>query len=126
MYLSVKDVKIAQVPCLKVKWSTPWRSWLLWRKRGGEFTESAINKLTLASTPVSVEQASPFYPHSLRQIFRPFANKKITATSVVPHYSDGDAINKPRLQQRSLETANLNITYRWRRKTNTQPRNTRH
>ena len=59
--------------------------------------------------------------------FETFPRPKTSFAFVGPLYHlDCNANNKPLLQQRSLEIADLKIAYRWRKKTNTQPRSTHH
>ena len=84
--------------------------------------QSTQPRLTAVRIPVSDE-----HPHSHNQIARHVSgSKRFLATAGLSHHWDGNANNKPLLQQRSVETADLKTAYRWRRKTNTRPRNTRH
>ena len=106
-----------------MKSNRPCRSWLLWRRRGGELKVRAIN----TSSPY---RRSPFRtgaPHHLHTRIWNFPDTKIILCICwTSEPLDCNANNRPLLQQRSLETADLNIAHRWRKKTNTQPRNTRH
>ena len=89
--------------------------------------ESNQHKLTLASTSISYACGRLVFTHAfVTQKLKPFQNNIFLATIELLRHWDCNANNKPLLQQRSLETANLKIAYPWRRKTITQPRNTRH
>jgi hypothetical protein len=84
------------------------------------------HKLTAARIAVSDERPHSHDQTVCHEALKLSSGTKIAlATARLSHW-DVNANNKPLEQQRSLETANLSIAYRWRRKTTTQPRNTRH
>ena len=87
--------------------------------------QSNQHKLTLARTARFRRTSSLSCPNSSSRT-NPLPAPRYSLRQLDFRAIGTNANNKPLLQQPSLEAADLNIAYRWRRKKITQPRNTRH